>query len=290
MSQTAPHASDKGPRITLVNEYMDANRGYWDEVVPIHVASDFYDLPSFKSGESSLMALERQEVGDVRGKTLLHLQCHFGLDALSWAREGAGVTGMDFSPSAVDVARKLAAETGIEARFLVSDLYELPERLDGQFDIVFTSYGVINWLPDLARWAQVIAHFLKAGGVFYIVEFHPVQHALEIIQDNPDVDELRFRWPYFATPEPLRFDEDGSYANRAASLNNRTNYVFPHSLGEVVTSLVEAGLQIEFLHEFPFDLQKHFPFMRRRDDGYWDLTKPGVSAPLLFSIRASKPL
>src|SRR3990170_6145744 len=122
-----------------MNEYTEANRRHWDECVPIHVRSDMYDVASFKAGESKLKPVELEELGDVRGKTMLHLQCHFGLDTLSWAREGAIVTGADFSPRAIETARALAAETGIEARFVESDLYSLPCNLDGQFDIVFPS-------------------------------------------------------------------------------------------------------------------------------------------------------
>ena len=272
-----------------VNEYVETNRRHWDELVPLHVKSGFYDVDGFKAGRSTLTRLEREEVGKVGGKTLLHLQCHFGLDTLSWAREGAIVTGVDFSPEAVRVARELAGELGIEARFVESDVARLPDALSGEFDIVFTSLGVVSWLPDLQAWAAVIAHFLKPGGAFYILEFHPVQHALEITEDNPDVDELRFRWPYFATGEPLRFDDEGSYADRSAQLTNHTNYIFPHSLGEVVTSLAGAGLRLEFLNEYPFSRMQHFPFMEKRDDGFWHVMKEGVSAPLMFSLRARKP-
>jgi SAM-dependent methyltransferase len=272
-----------------VNEYIETNRRHWDELVPLHVRSGFYDVDAFKTGQSTLTRLEREEVGDVRGKTLLHLQCHFGLDTLSWAREGAIVTGVDFSPEAVRVARELSGELAIEARFVESDVAGLPDALSGEFDIVFTSLGVVSWLPDLQRWAAVIAHFLKPGGTFYMLEFHPVQQALEITEDNPTVDELRFRWPYFATAEPLRFDDGGSYAEPSALLHNRTTYIYQHSLSEIVTSLLDAGLALEFLHEFPFSRMQHFPFMEKRDDGFWHVTKEGVSAPLMFSLRAHKP-
>ena len=165
-----------------MDEYTQANRRHWDEIVPIHAGSEFYDVGSFKAGKSKLKPVELEELGDVRGKTMLHLQCHFGLDTLSWAREGAIVTGADFSGQAIETARALAAETGVEARFVVSDLYALPENLEGQFDIVFTSYGAIYWLPDIRRWAQIAAHFVRPGGTFYIVEFHP------------------FAWVYSSTP------------------------------------------------------------------------------------------
>ena len=160
--------------LMTMDERVEANRKHWDEAVPIHVASTTYDVANFGKGRGRLRPGELGEVGDVRGKSLLHLQCHFGLDTLSWAMEGARVTGADFSEPAIEAARKLAEEHGIEARFVMSDIYDLPERLDGDFDIVFTSYGALNWLPDVERWAGVAWHFVKPGGTFYIVAFHPV--------------------------------------------------------------------------------------------------------------------
>jgi 2-polyprenyl-3-methyl-5-hydroxy-6-metoxy-1,4-benzoquinol methylase len=157
-----------------MDPHVAANRALWDEWTPIHVGSAFYDVDGWKSGRRhDLPPLLVDEVGDVAGKDLLHLQCHFGLDTLSWARRGARVTGADFSERAVEQARLLAAETGLEARFVVSDVVDLPDRLEGDFDVVFTSFGVLNWLPDVPRWAEVVAHFVRPGGFFYIAEAHP---------------------------------------------------------------------------------------------------------------------
>ena len=269
-----------------MNEYFEANRRHWDELVGIHSQSPYYDVASFKAGKSKLKPVEREELRDVRGKTFLHLQCHFGLDTLSWAREGAIVTGIDFSEQAIEAARALAGECGIEARFLVSDLYSLPERLSGQFDIVFTSYGALCWLPDLAPWARVVSHFLKPGGTFYAVEFHP---ALGIFEWGDDLDELDVRYPYFTVAEPLKFEEDGSYADRQAPVENRLTYSWPHPLSEVISCLVAAGLRIEFLHEFPFSTERHFAFMEQGADGMYRLTKYDGSLPLMYSVKATKP-
>src|SRR5215471_11552990 len=152
---------------------MARNRDAWDLRTRAHLGSTFYDVASFKAGRNTLRPPEREELGDVRGRTLLHLQCHFGLDTLSWARLGASVTGADFSEESIAVATSLAAELGLDARFVCADLYELPDVLDGQFDIVVTTYGVLSWLPDLDRWARVVAHFLRPGGTFCLVEIHP---------------------------------------------------------------------------------------------------------------------
>src|SRR3954471_2686138 len=152
----------------------ETNRAHWDQATEIHARANDYGIEDFRAGACRLHRVEVEELGDVRGKSLLHLQCHFGLDTLSWARRGADVTGVDFSPRGIALARELAQECSIDARFVESDLYALPEKLSGQFDIVYTSYGVLCWLPEPTRWGQIIARFLKPGGTFYIVEAHPV--------------------------------------------------------------------------------------------------------------------
>ncbi len=271
----------------MSNEYMDANRRHWDEVTPIHVASDFYDVASFKAGRSTLKTVELAELGDVHGKTLLHLQCHFGMDTLSWARnEGAIVTGVDFSEQAIEQARVLCGELGIDARFINSNIYDLPDLLDERFDVVFTSYGVLPWLPDVNRWARVAAHFVRPGGTFYIVEAHPLLH---VFDDTTGVDDLYVKYPYFATAEPLSFDYAGTYASGDATIENRRTYEFPHSLADIVSSLIDAGLRIQHLHEFPFCTSQFLPFTQCMPDGTVRLTKHDGSVPLLFSIRATKP-
>ncbi len=269
-----------------MNEFTEANRRHWDELLPVHIASDFYDVASFKAGRTTLGALELEELDDVRGKTLLHLQCHFGLDTLSWAREGAIVTGVDFSEPAIVAARALAHETGIDARFIVSDLYELPDKLDERFEIVFTSKGVLFWLPDLSPWASVIAQVLRAGGTFYMFEFHPVLG----IFDKPDgVTDLFIRYPYFVPPAPLVFDDDGSYADRSATLVHRRTYTWPHPVSDVITSLIAAGLRIDWFHEFPFTVEHFFPFMEETEGHTFRLTKHDGCVPLMYSVKATKP-
>ena len=270
-----------------MNEYLEANRRHWDEVVPVHVASEMYDVASFKAGKSKLKPIEREELGEVRGKTLLHLQCHFGLDTLSWAREGAIVTGIDFSAPALAAARALAAECGIDARFIVSNIYDLPGTLNGEFDIVFTSYGALNWLPDIRRWAEVAALFVRPGGTFYVAEFHPM---VGIFDDGEDVTELRVRWPYFPTEEPLRWEGYGDYADRKAKLEHDVTYEWPHPPSEVVSALIDAGLRLEFFHEFSVTPHAQLPsLMEPVDDMMSRLTKYDGSVPLVYSIRATKP-
>jgi len=187
-----------------------ANRANWDERVPIHAAGPFYDLPGFVAGKDSLRDFEIAEVGDVSGKTLLHLQCHIGLDTLSWARRGATVTGLDFSAPAVEVASSLAGEIGVTtARFVTSDVYDAVPALGAQtFDIVYTGFGALCWLPDLARWAQTVAALLAPGGFLYLAEFHPFADVLA--EDGRTVENDYFQHG------PIVVDAPGSYADPSA--------------------------------------------------------------------------
>ncbi|HET8632370.1 MAG TPA: class I SAM-dependent methyltransferase [Thermomicrobiales bacterium] len=266
-------------------DYLDANRERWNELTPIHARSAYYGVDAFKAGASTLRSIERAEVGDVAGKSLLHLQCHFGLDTLSWARLGATVTGVDFSEEAIALARALSAETGVPATFVRSDIYALPEALTGAFDTVFTSYGVLCWLPDLPAWARVIAHFLKPGGVFYIVDGHPFA---DVFYNEADATELRVAYSYFHAPEPMKWEAAGSYADHDAVVT-RPSYEWTHSLGDIVDALTGAGLRIVFLHEFPVCSWARFPFMEEGADGWWRLPAGLPALPLTFSLRAERP-
>src|SRR4029450_828988 len=201
-----------------MDDYLAANRALWDEWTAIHETSSFYNLEGFKAGDSRLRADEAGEGGEVAGTSLLHLQCHFGIDTLSWARQGARVTGADFSERAIELARRLAAELGLDASFVCSDLYNLPAVLDGQFDVVYTSRGVLGWLPDLERWARVVAPFLRPGGVLYVCEIHPVAQAFS---EQP---ELRLGYPYFPRREPLAAPGQGSYADPTAQVRQPLEY------------------------------------------------------------------
>jgi SAM-dependent methyltransferase len=263
----------------------DANRALWDEWTDIHVKSDFYDLDSFKAGSIHLDPLEREELGDVSGKSLLHLQCHFGLSTLSWARLGAKVTGVDFSPKAIAMARSLAEELKIDARFVLSDIDHLPDNLTGEFDIVFTSYGVLAWLPDLNRWAEVIAHFLRPGGVFYIAEIHPFTY---VFDDHEGIDQYAVKYPYFPDGKPKAWPVEGSYADRSAHVSQTESFEWMHAISDVINALIGAGLRIEYFREFPYTVFKQFPFVEKDADGLWRPTHQQGYLPLLFSIRARK--
>jgi SAM-dependent methyltransferase len=273
-----------------MDDVLRENRDLWNAWTKINFASAFYDVASFRSGERGirLSDYELAEVGPVEGRTLLHLQCHFGLDTLSWARLGAIVTGADFSQEGVATARSLAAELEIPATFVLANLYDLPAELDGQFDIVYTSKGVLGWLPDIVGWARVAAHFVKPGGFFYITETHPVAEAFENEEVAPG--ELKLMYPYWTHREPVSFEAHGSYADPTAPTDGLVEHGWGHSLGEIVTALIDAGLRIEFLHEFDF-VEWPVAFLVEGDDGRWRLP-PGTAGelPLFFSLKASKPL
>ena len=265
----------------MLDEQVQVNRTNWNERTPVHAASELYDVEGFKAGRMTLHDVELREVGDVSGKTLLHLQCHFGMDTMSWSRLGAKATGVDLSDAAIGLARSLCGELNLDTRFICSNVYDLPDVLDEQFDIVFTSYGVLCWLPDLDKWASVVASHLKPGGVFYIVDGHPAMNVFE----ESDAGELRVTYPYFHT-EFLWEGGEPSYAG--SGIIQSPVYEWHHSLGEIVTALIDAGLRIEFLHEFAFSTYRAYPMMTKGDDGYWRFPESNDSFPQLFSIRATK--
>lgn len=272
------------PQEMETEDYLRRNRDQWDRMTPIHARSDFYDLEGFKAGRCALMEIDRREVGEVSGRSLLHLQCHFGMDTLSWARRGARVTGVDFSPRAIALAGALAAELALEAEFYCCELTELPNILHRTFDIVFTSGGVLPWLPDLTRWAGVVAHFLDPGGFFYIRDDHPLR---SIFEDQEGTEEPRVRYPYFHSDRPMRFAEQGTYADPEADISTES-YEWFHSLSDVINALISAGLRIEYLYEFPFATYRALPFLVQGKDGLWRYPRHPESLPLSFSIRAVK--
>jgi SAM-dependent methyltransferase len=270
----------------MTDEFQETNRRWWDGVAALHVDSEFYDVESFRAGRNSLYQLEIDDMGPVEGKTLLHLQCHFGQDTLSWARLGATVTGLDFSEAAIEAARTLAAEVGVEAEFVASNVYEAGEALGGrQFDAIYTGGGALVWLPDLDGWAQVVASCMKPGGTFYLREFHPFSHVF----DAAAGEGLQVRYPYFQPAEPQRFEDVGGSYAVAARLEHDVTYEWAHPIGEVVTAIVQAGLQIEFLHEVDYTEFKQFPFMVEEPEGVWRLPEHAESVPLIYSLRARKP-
>ncbi|PHS54621.1 MAG: SAM-dependent methyltransferase [Lutibacter sp.] len=261
--------------------YFKVNKETWNKKVSIHTKSEFYDIEGFKKGKTSLNSYELKELGNVNGKSLLHLQCHFGQDTLSLSRLGAKCTGIDLSSEGIKQAKLLNDELGLDATFIESNLYDVPKYVDGKFDVVFTSYGVIGWLPDLKTWGKIIASKLNRGGIFYLIEFHPIVWMFDFIQTPP-----KLTYSYLKG-EVIYEEYKGTYTNIDADIISK-EYGWNHGLGEVVSALTDAGLHIEFLHEFEKSPYNSFPEMVNTDDGMYVLKENQKMFPLLYSIRATK--
>ena len=272
-----------------MDKRLEQNRRNWNERVPVHMASSFYDVAGFKAGRITLHDIERREVGAVAGRSLLHLQCHFGLDTMSWARLGACATGVDFSEAAIAAARGLNAELGLSVRFVESNVYDLPGVLDERFDLVYSGVGVLCWLPDLDEWAQVVARFLKPGGAFYLFDTHPLLGVFESSPAGGDaagIADLRVRYGYFRDPAGMYFEGgEPSYAGSQAIESGA--YEWAHGIAEILAAIGNAGLRLQFFHEFPVNCYQAFPGMELID-GWWRFAKHN-HLPQTFSLRALKP-
>ncbi|MGA4947229.1 class I SAM-dependent methyltransferase [Streptomyces lydicamycinicus] len=274
-------------RITGAEDWREANRARWDERVAIHTASDYYDQDRFRRVRDVLRDFEVAEVGDVTGRSLLHLQCHFGQDTLSWAHRGAArVVGLDFSEAAIDTARALAAELGYgpdRAAFVAADVYAAAEAVpDAAYDIVYTGIGALNWLPDLERWADTAASLVAPGGFLYLAEFHPLCDALD------DETGSRIVHDYFSRDAWV--DEvPGTYTDFGAPTVNNRSVEWQHPLGDVVSALAATGLRIDFLHEHDKTMFQRFTALSRHDDGYHRFAADRPRIPLMYSLRAGRP-
>lgn len=271
---------------SCVPREIEANRHLWDVWTDLHFASEFYDVDQFRKGGLTLPSYDLEAVGPVEGKSLLHLQCHFGMDTLSWARLGARVTGLDFSGRSIERARELAGDCGIDARFVQADVYETPQRIFDTFDLVVTTAGVLPWLPDVQRWAKVVAQMLRPGGKFYLREFHPIAQTLD---GKPEDSRTPiFRYPYFSTGKVICSGSTGSYAEPQSAVET-VSYEWPHAVGEVVQALLDAGLRLTMMREFPFATYRALPWLEQGKDGNWHWPGTHDVLPLMYSIAAEKP-
>lgn len=267
-------------KIIPYEEARDGNHAFWEEVTPVHLRA--YGVERFLAGERWLPDKILEEVGNVKGLSLLHLQCHFGLDSLAWVREGAEVTGMDFSPTAIGAARELSQSAGLPAKFVCSDIYDLPQNLEGKFDIVFTSIGVLCWLKDLNTWAKIITHFLKPGGVFYIMDGHPLLTTFD------DDGSWRFNLSYFHNDSPHVWDEEDSDYMDPNYITQSATYEWQWTVGDIINAVLGAGLHLEFFNEFEALADPVFPEMVEQDNGLFTFPDMPVSLPILFSLKAHK--
>ena len=255
----------------------------WDELVNIHVRSKFYDLDGFRAGRCTLCEIERNDLLPIVGKRILHLQCHFGADSLSLSRYGAIVTGVDFSPKAIAEARKLKKQTGIEAEFFCSDVYDIPSTFFNSFDIVFCSYGALIWLHDINKWSEIVANCLVPGGYMYVVDEHPLALTLT---GKGNTNSLKFTYPYL-TKASISYSPTGTYADRSAKIENDRVFLWVHSISSIINSAIASGMEINYLKEYDYSVNEMFPEMEIDSTGNWRL-KGSQSVPLMLSFKATK--
>lgn len=264
---------------------LELNRAHWDALAGVHGQDDYYDVEALVGGADSLSRHEdaavREAVGDVDGLDVVHIQCHIGFDTISLARRGARVTGVDLSPASLAKAADFAARADIEADWVEADAADLPATLHGRFDLAYASIGVIGWIADIEAWMRCARAVLRPGGRLVLVEIHPLFGAFESIEP-PKLD-----FPY-AFAGPRRFDEDGSYADRDATVTATETVEYAHGLGEVVTAAVRAGLRVDALHEhLAADFDPRGTVLTREADGAYRLRLGGEPLPVLFTLLAT---
>lgn len=269
------------------NEAIEVNRALWDERARLHGQDAVYDVEGFLRGDSALLDREIQQVtaavGSVENIDLLHIQCHFGLSTLSWARLGANVTGVDFSPVAIERARDLAKQAGLQAEFVEADAQHLPSHLENWFDVAFASYGVVTWIEDLDAWMRSAFRSLRPGGKFVIVEVHPVFAMFD------SREPLVIDFPY-GGGEQRRFDESGSYADPDLDTSANVSAQFAYGLGDVVNAAIRAGFVIDDLTEYLDEIMDpRGNVLRRNAEGAYVLPLGDELLPVTYSLRASRP-
>lgn len=256
--------------------YLDLNRSAWNNKLQFHLSSEFYDLQSFLNGKSSLNDIELELLGDIKGKSILHLQCHFGQDSISLARMGAKVTGVDLSDKAIDKARELAKLSQVDAEFICSDIYSLPEVLNKKFDIVFTSYGTIGWLPDIAKWAEILSLYTKANGHFVFAEFHPF-----VWMYNGDFTSIDYN--YF-NKGPIVEVEEATYADKKAPIKQEV-VGWNHSIAEVLQNILKDFHLLSF-NEFDYSPYNCFKNMEELEQGKYRIAHLGDKIPMVYALKA----
>jgi SAM-dependent methyltransferase len=273
-----------------VADYREVNRARWDDRVPAHVASADYAVRRFAEDPafiSRVVRFDRLLLGDVTGLRGVHLQCHIGTDTVSLARLGASMTGLDFSGPAVEAARGLAAATGADATFAQGDVYDAPAVLDaGAFDLVYTGVGALCWLPDIRRWARVVAALLRPGGRLFVRDGHPM---LFTIEDPKDDGLLTVGYPYFEAAGPLVLDVGGTYVETDAVFTHNVTHEWNHGIGEIVTALLDAGMTLTGLAEHDSAPWNALPGLMTKTDGEWRLTDNPARLACSFTIQAVKP-
>lgn len=263
----------------MTEDYIEINRKLWNDKVGIHVDSEFYDQQSFLAGKSSLKRPELELLGDITGKKILHLQCHFGQDTMSLSRMGGHATGIDFSEKAIEIANETAQSLNLGTSFVCCDVYHTPAFIDQQFDIVFTSYGTIGWLPDLQKWATVIHKMLKPGGKLIFVEFHPFVFTLD--------EEFDFVKYFYFNKEEIVETEEGTYAEKNAQISNKS-ISWNHPISEVLQNLIDAGLTISRFEEYDYSPYACFSKLVKQGEDEYRVEGLEGKLPMVYAIVANK--
>ena len=270
-----------------MDDYASTNRANWDDRVPIHLSStQAYNVDAFVTDAAMIsrtVQFDSERLPDLAGQRIIHLMCHLGLDTLSFARLGADATGLDFSGESVAVGRDAASRAGLDVEFVQSDVYAARGAVEGDFDIVYMSYGVLNWLPDMKRLGGVVRSLLKQGGLFHLTEHHPMAMAMDIPSDR---DNLTVGYPYFDSGEPEISDNETSYISGEGKIAHPTTYQWQHSLSDVVSGLIDSNLRLITLREFPFGTFPSGHPLSQRPDGYWHYAERPEFAPLMFTVQA----
>ncbi len=259
--------------------YLAVNKELWNAKTAIHINSSFYDIPAILAGKSSLIGPELSLIDDIKGKKVLHLQCHFGLDSLSLARMGASVVGLDFSQSAIDRAIALYEDQDVDLSFVCTDVYSAEDELDSKFDMIYTSYGTIGWLPDLNKWAAVIERLLKPNGKLVFAEFHPV-----VWMFNEGFTELEYS--YF-NRESIHIQSEGTYADRNSNID-KEEISWNHPLTDVFNALFNAGLNISQFKEFDYSPYACFDPIVKIDDNKYQIEGLEGKLPMMYYLVAQK--
>ena len=266
-------------KMKKIKDYININKQTWNNKTDVHISSEFYDMQGFIEGKPTLNAIEMELLGDVSNKKILHLQCHFGQDTMTFSRMNAIATGIDLSDKAIDRAREFATQLNLDTTFVCCDIYDTPKFVDEKFDVVFTSYGTIGWLPDLDKWANVVSHFLKPDGKFVMADFHPVVW----MYDN-DFKEVFYN--YFNT-NPIIEDESGTYADRYSEISAQT-ITWNHPISEILNALIKSGLEINCFNEYDYSPYNCFNETEEFKPNKFRIKHFGNKIPMVYSIKASR--
>jgi len=259
--------------------YIKINQQTWNNKTDVHINSDFYDMKGFFEGKSTLNSIELELLGDISNKKILHLQCHFGQDTMTFSRMGAKATGIDLSDKGIDRAKEIATKLNLDTTFVCCDIYDTPKYIDEKFDIVFTSYGTIGWFPDLDKWANVVSHFLKPDGKFIMADFHPVVW----MYDN-DFKEVTY---HYFNVEPIIEEESGTYAEKDSELYAKT-ICWNHPISEILNSLINSGLKINCFNEYTYSPYNCFNETEEFEPNKFRIKHFGNKIPMVYSIKGTK--